>query len=148
LRVGAAELETEVFEMLNEQARLILSNVLSGEAEIINGGEQHQSTLQDENQRLYEQFALGNISVAEYKAAKMRLDADIERQNRVAARQSEREHYGTLRKIARSVIASETLTRALVDLLIDKVRVFPGGKIEVKWKLSGFGDVLEVVEKI
>ncbi|MDR0936203.1 MAG: recombinase family protein [Oscillospiraceae bacterium] len=152
LRVGAAELETAVFDMMNEQARVILSNELSGEAEIINDGELRQSTLQDENQRLYEQFALGKISVAEYKAAKVRLDADIERQNRIAARQSEqaieREHYGTLREIAQSVVGSETLTRPLVDLLIDRVRVFPGGKIEVKWKLSGFGDVLEVVEKI
>jgi hypothetical protein len=148
LRIGAAELETAVLEMMNEQARLILNNVLSGEAENPNDVEQRQSTLQDENQRLYEQFALGNISVAEYKAAKVRLDADIERQNRIAARQNEREHYETLREMAQSVIASESLTRPLVDLLIDKVRVFPGGKIEVKWKLSGFGDVLEVVEKI
>jgi hypothetical protein len=65
LRVGAVELEVTVLEMMNEQARLILSNELSGEAEIINGGEQRQSTLQDENQRLYEQFAFGKISVAE-----------------------------------------------------------------------------------
>jgi hypothetical protein len=97
LRVGAAELETAAFEMMNEQARLILSNELSGEIEITNDGEQLQSTLQDENQRLYEQFALGKISIAEYKDAKTRLDCDIEHQNRVATRQREREHYGTLR---------------------------------------------------
>jgi hypothetical protein len=40
------------------------------------------------------------------------------------------------------------LTRLLVDLLIDKVRVFPGEKLEVKWKLSGFGAALEVVSNI
>jgi hypothetical protein len=152
LRVGTAELKATVFELINEQARLILNNVLSGEAEIISDGELRQSTLQDENQRLYEQFALSKISVAEYKAAKVSLDADIERQNRVAAKQTEqateRERYGTLREIAQTIKASETLTRPLVDLLIDKVRVFPGGKIEVKWTLSGFGDVLEVVSNI
>jgi DNA invertase Pin-like site-specific DNA recombinase len=148
LRVGAAELEKAVFEMMNEQARSILSNELFGEAEKLNDCEQRQSTLQDENQRLYEQFALGNINVAEYKTAKVRLGRDIERQNRIAVRQTEREYYGTLREIAQTVATSKSLTRALVDLLIDRVRVFPGGKIEVKWKLSGFGDVLEVVENI
>jgi hypothetical protein len=136
LRVGAAELETALFKMMNEHARLILRNELFGKIEIINDGEQSQSTLQDENQRLYEQFALGKISIAEYKDAKTRLDCDIERQNRVATRQSEREHYGTLREIAQTVVASESLSRSLVDLLIDRVRMFPGGKIEVKWKIS------------
>jgi DNA invertase Pin-like site-specific DNA recombinase len=148
LRIGAAELEAAAFEMMNEHARSILSNGLSGEAENLNDSKLRQSTLQDENQRLYEQFALGNISVAEYKTAKMKLDANIELQNRVAARQTEREHYGTLREIAQTIVTSESLTRPLVDLLIDSVRVFPGGKIEVKWKLSGFGDVLEVVENL
>jgi DNA invertase Pin-like site-specific DNA recombinase len=113
LRVGAAELETAVFDIMNEQARLILGNELSGEAENQNDGELRQSTLQDENQRLYEQFALGKISVAEYKAAKVRLDADIELQNRVAARQTEREHYGALREIALTIVTSESLTRPL-----------------------------------
>ncbi len=33
-----------------------------------------------------------------------------------------------------------SMTQELVDILIDKILVFPGDRIEVKWKLPGFAD--------
>jgi hypothetical protein len=42
-------------------------------------------------------------------------------------------------------VKSKTLTRQLVDVLINKVHVYPDKRIEVDWKISGFGDVMEVV---
>ena len=42
---------------------------------------------------------------------------------------------------AKSAVGEKTLTRQLVDMLITKVSVFPGGRIEIDWKVAGFGEV-------
>ncbi|MDR0935274.1 MAG: hypothetical protein LBM98_01175 [Oscillospiraceae bacterium] len=97
------------------------------------------------NRRLYEQFVLRNINQEEYKAAKVSLDADIGRLKRITYDFAEQVTTETLREIAQTVVKSKTLTRQLVDVLIDKVHVYPDKHIKVDWKISGFGDVLEVV---
>ena len=42
------------------------------------------------------------------------------------------------KKIAEKVAAENTLTRPLVDLLIEKVLIYPKEKFEVAWKVKNF----------
>jgi hypothetical protein len=43
-----------------------------------------------------------------------------------------------LRKIAGAVQETDKLNRSLVDLLIDKVYVYPDNQIEIVWKVADF----------
>jgi hypothetical protein len=40
-----------------------------------------------------------------------------------------------LRELTEAAFRENTLSRDLVDFLIDKVRVFPDGKVAVDWKM-------------
>ena len=55
--------------------------------------------------------------------------------SKIAAKKSE---DGEQKKIAEIVAAERTMTRTLVDLLIDKVYVYPTNHIEVVWKIAEF----------
>ena len=41
-------------------------------------------------------------------------------------------------EIAEKVSGSDKLTRQIVDLLIDKVRVSPDKRVEINWKVADF----------
>ncbi len=43
-----------------------------------------------------------------------------------------------LRKLADAALGSDKLNRQLVDLLIDKVYIYPESKIEILWKVADF----------
>jgi hypothetical protein len=151
-RIKAAELENELLTIMKERANVIISDCETnnlGDSKDRTNHEQRSSDLQDENRRLYEQFVLGNIGLDEYKAAKANLDADIGRLKRTTSDFAEQitihEHAGNLREIAQTVVKSKTLTRPLVDVLINKVHVFPDRHVEIDWKLPGFGDVVDVL---
>jgi hypothetical protein len=151
-RITAIELENELLAIVKERANVVISdceaNNLDDSKDRTND-EKRSADLQDENRRLYEQFVLGNISQDEYKSAKANLDADIGRLKRItsdlAERANEQEHTGSLREIAQTVLKSKTLTRQLVDVLINKVYVYSNKHIEVDWKIPDFKDVVEVV---
>jgi DNA invertase Pin-like site-specific DNA recombinase len=147
-RIKAVELETKLLTIMKERASVIISdyetNNLDDSTDSANN-EQRSADLQDENRRLYEQFVLGNIGLDEYKAAKANLNADIGRLKRITFDFAEQVTTETLREIAQTVVKSKTLTRQLVDVLINKVHVYPDKHIEVDWKISGFGDNMEVV---
>jgi DNA invertase Pin-like site-specific DNA recombinase len=151
-RISAVDLESKLLTIMKERANVILSDSETnnlGDSKDSTYYEQHSVDLQDENRRLYEQFVLRNIGLDEYKAAKANLDADIRRLKRITSDFAEQatihKQAGTLREIAQTILKSKALTRPLVDLLINKVHVYPDKHIEVDWKILGFGDVVEVV---
>ena len=43
---------------------------------------------------------------------------------------------------AREVLQKRILTQEIVDLLIDRVFVYPDGRMEIEWKLSDFVDCM------
>jgi hypothetical protein len=96
-------------------------------------------------QMLYEQFVRGEIDADGFKSAKERCDSEI---NRL------RYNHDTLKKEAEGVTTARktsnqlqvlgedlenksTLSRSLVELLVEKVQVSPGEKVTVVWKFSG-----------
>ena len=46
----------------------------------------------------------------------------------------------SLQTLAESASNENSLTRPSVDMLISKVSIFPGDKVEIEWKVSAFGD--------
>ena len=96
---------------------------------------------------LYERMILGELSAEGYKAAKASVDTNLDRLNRANATaiaeneklSSEKTTNDNLFKAAESASDESSLTRPLVDLLISKVYVYPGDKVEIVWKVSGFG---------
>ena len=149
LAVGEQELENLLFETINKQAQVILNaDGLCGIAALSVKVEQEaeyakqQERLHDEKRSLYEQLIIGKIDTSAYKTKKAVFDADMERLKRAldtlkadaamisAAKASKEE----LKKIADIAINAESLTGPLVDLLIDRVYIYPGNHVEIVWK--------------
>ncbi len=82
---------------------------------------------------LYEQFVLGEIGAEGYREAKAGFDAELERLRHTHSKKEELETENELRKLAEEAQRTKAVTRPLVDLLIDKVLVYPNNHIEVCW---------------
>jgi hypothetical protein len=82
---------------------------------------------------------LKEISISEYKALKEALDG---KQKRIEILSSKGKNtYDTSEntlKSAQIVVKQSALTKELMDLLIEKVWVYPDYRIEIEWKDSGF----------
>ena len=99
------------------------------------------SKCRKEKQMLYERFVKDEISAEGYKSEKTVLDAESDRLSQAyaalkktaAARTSDKQ----LRELMEAAASENTLTIELVDLLIDRVRVYPDGRVDIQWKLTG-----------
>ena len=101
--------------------------------------EQQANALEESKLRLYEQYQLREIDLDTFKAKKEALNAQLLKiKNAYAAltAQAKREQEAKEKEARRSNITKELteaagLTSALACLLIDKVRVYPRGRIEI-----------------
>ena len=136
LRMLGSEVEAIVLERVREQARLILdtdpaSPTLQTEhdAQVTQAG--------DAKCALYERYVLGEVSVDEYLEKKVALDANLERtkfaRSAYVQESATKESYEKLRQIAEDAVYATELTRSVVDALVDKVRIYPGSRVEVAW---------------
>ena len=83
-----------------------------------------------------------------YKAEKVSIDTELDRLNQVNALQiKEVERLSELKAKndemhakAESASVETTLTRSLADALISKICVYPGNRVEIVWKVAGFGE--------
>jgi len=151
--ISEAELEELLYAVIEKQAQVIL-NV---ERLDISSGYQLKTEqyaeygklidkLRDDKRTLYEKLILGELDAAGYKAKKVEIDVEIDRLTRTldslnaettamsAAKSSDDE----IRKLAGTALGERKLTRPLVDLLIDKVFVYPDSRIEIIWKVADF----------
>ena len=91
---------------------------------------------------LYEKFVLREITAAEYKETKAELDAECERlkntKSILAKETAKQTPINGLRQLAEGAVKAKLLSRELVDVLIDRVRVYPGNKVEMVWKVKDF----------
>jgi len=160
MQIGVAELEQLVFTVLKKQMEVVLG---MGETELpaLEAGlarqaeyEQQISSLQDAKRRLYEQYLMREIGLDEYKSQKAECDAKlVQIKNTCAAvtaqakqAQEQREEQIKQKQIIREISQADGLTASLVDLLIEKVYVFPGKRIEIAYKVSeiknqNFGEI-------
>ena len=74
------------------------------------------------------------------------MDADLARQRdvyEVICEQEEKTAPSAASiKAAREALESDELGQELVDLLIDKVLVHPDNRIEIRWRVSSFGNLI------
>ena len=103
---------------------------------------------QDEKCRLYERLTLGEIGAETYKSEKASVEENIGRLDTALSKLvadneknlAVKAANDDLRKAAESASAEKTLTRPLVDALISKVYIYPGERVEIEWKVAGFGE--------
>ncbi len=152
LRILKNEVEEVVLDSIRRQAQIVVKAGLCDDdiqavyspaaAEYMERIEK----LRDEKQRLYESLVLGEILPDEYATQKDTLAAELDNSLRVH-QAILGEHKKTVPdveslKAAQQAMDAKTLSDELVDLLVDKVLVFPDDRIEIVWKLSGFINAL------
>ena len=155
LSISAQELADMLFDVILKQVQVILNidcldmvNSLDRTAAHLSEIEKQIAKCHDAKCRLYERMTLGEIDVETYKAEKAGLEENIGRLDTVLSKLvSDNEKNlaakaanDDLRRAAESASAEKTLTRSLVDTLISKVYIYPGDRVEIEWKVAGFGE--------
>ena len=150
LKVVAEELEQVIFQTVKAQLEAVLS--ISADGNICLDAvaaerteyEKQIEALKDSKQSLFEQYIMGEIDLETYKAEKAACDAAIlKAKNAYAAiaaqakkRQEEQARESSRTEIAKAITNAESLTPELVDLLIEKIYVFPDKRIEIAYKVQ------------
>jgi len=153
LKVNENEIEIFLFDVISKQAQVIIGiDSLGNMADLPLRTEQqveYEKRIEECKElkcSLYEKYVLGDIGEDAYKAEKANIDTELAQLNRIyetvkaenatmlAAKTSDTKR----RTIAESVTEIGKLNRQLVDLLIDKVLVYPGNRVDVVWKVEDF----------
>ena len=150
MKVNAVALEQAVFQILKTQ--LAVSLPLNADGTVHMGAviserseyEKQIEALQDSKQALFEQYIMDEIDMETYKSQKAAYDATIlKTKNAYAAiaaqakqKQEEQARQSSRQEISKAITDAEGLTTELVDLLIEKVYVFPDNRIEIAYKVQ------------
>jgi DNA invertase Pin-like site-specific DNA recombinase/CYTH domain-containing protein len=153
LEIKECELESLLFEIISKQAEIILGvGNINNAAELTSKlNEQSDTELQirqfmDEKRRLYEQHVLGEIDDKTYREQKSVCDSKLDEIKglhsglvvQTAEMQADKEKTADLKSVAKSVVGAKSLTREIVDTLIERVEIFPENQIEIAWKFADF----------
>lgn len=156
LEIAEQELEDMLYEIINKQALIILNSGVLGETAGLSvkveqkaDYEKQIRKINEEKCELYEQFVLRKVDTAEYKSQKALFDEELNQLKyafgalnaETAIMSAASKNNEEVQKIADTALQSNKLTRQLVELLIDKVFVFPGNHVEILWKVADFGVV-------
>jgi len=151
--VGELELENLLFEIINKQAQIILNADGLGDVANLPFQIEQQSEYQnrigmcnEKKCKLYERYVLGEVTAENYRAEKAAIDTELSRLSQafntlkaetavmVASKTSDDE----LRHLAETADDEGKLSKVLMDLLIDKVYVYPDNRVEIDWKVGDF----------
>lgn len=161
LSVEESALESVVYSVLKKQAQIILG-AADGDADGLEalsakqaGYGQQISEIQEQKRVLFEQIVLHELSEQEYRMKKGALDAGLASLQEVQAtlstqlsqRQADEQTKNANRLLAEKVVDIGKLNTELVDMLIDRVYVYPQQKIEIVWKAGGFGSGGKEIQK-
>jgi hypothetical protein len=148
MKILRSELETVVLESIKRQAQIVLDTGLRADdiralhapaaVEYLSRIE----NLRDEKQRLYESLVMGDIDAERYKERNASIEAELQKAQRiydaVCSEQEKSLPDENSMQAARVALDTDSLTEQVVDLLVERVLVFPDNRIEIVWKLSGF----------
>ena len=153
MTVKENELEAAIYDTISKQAKIILNlDNLSNAglldirlAERADYGQQVEG-LKAQKRALYEQLILCEISKAEYMECKAEIDKELVRLEQVfsalntqtAQMQMDADTKNASRKLAQEIIDTDGLTAGLVDMLIERVYVYPGNQLDIEWKIKDF----------
>jgi len=156
LSIREKELESLLFEVISKQAEVILG--LDGiptmrelQARLTEQSEYERliRNCKDGKMRLYEQHLLGEIDEYRYRELKAVYDAELLDLNnyhsaiasQTAQMRLDSEEKAKMRALAADISNEKSLTRVLVETLIDKVEVYPDNRIEIAWKIADFAEI-------
>ena len=95
---------------------------------------------------LYEKYVNKEINADEYKVAKAGIDANLERARIVKAifakENAKKESFDGFKQIATKAVKAKELTCEITDALINRVCVYPRGRVEISWKTQDADSVI------
>ena len=148
MRISEGDLEGKVYNAIAMRMEKFTSDH-PDTGEQLQSGVREQSEYEariaeykERKRELYERYAMHEITLDAYRADKAIMDRELDRLQSLCAivcretekqrsLESERTEY---RKLAENVRNTDTLTRPLVDALIERVYCFPDSHIEIVWK--------------
>jgi hypothetical protein len=149
MKVSVRELDDVVLEIIKKQAEIVLN---SGNLSKLRHKDTDTQRIADcdkqiracveERQRHYEQFITREIDHEMYQSLKTDCAAQMDKLNDQLAvlKQAERDKQVNKKSVAlaKEVLKASATPREIVDALIETIRVFPGNRIEIRWKISDF----------
>jgi len=152
LRIAESDLAHKLLETMRNQLQVLGSFTQTTEKHIQSEPELNQliTAGKKEKQVLYERFVRGEIDVDEYKSAKNLNSTEIDRLSHILSTLTAEASKRTatlctnkqLHEITERAFRENTLSCQLVDMLIDKVVVFPDGNVNVTWKAQAPNSLL------
>ena len=156
LQIGEKEIEEILLEVIKKQAGIVLG--LDGLSDVSETGvkseqqddyEKRLEERREKKQMLYERFVLKELDANSYKKEKAVIDREVEQLNHafsmtkleLRALAASKSYDDELRNLVDVALESDRLTRSIVELLVDKVYVFPDYHIEIVWKFAEFGAI-------
>jgi len=153
LRIAEADLEKTLYEIVSQQARIILH--LDGLADaglldlqLAKQGDYHRKieSYLDKKRVLYERLVLREVSMEKYKSSKAEIDKELVRLKKIHAALAEQTAHTQMEEKAKSarielaqkISGENSLTAELADELIERVYVYPGNQVEIVWKTNDF----------
>lgn len=154
LKIDAEELEQVIFQTIKAQLEAVLSiradgaicldTVIAERSEY----EKQIKALEDSKQSLFEQYIMGEMDAEAYKSGKASYDAAILKAKNAYAtiaaqakkKKEEQDRQSSRAEVAKAITDAEGLTSELVNLLIEKVYVFPDKRIEIAYKVQDLFD--------
>ena len=150
MRYDAKTLEEAVLTTLKTQLDVLGSDSIAGAAlgnAVVAQRSEYErqiNALEEGKLRLYEQYQLREIDLDTFKMKKEALNVQLLKiKNAYAAltaqakrEQEEKERDFKRRSITKELTEATGLTSALANLLIDRVRLYPGGRIEIEYKVQ------------
>jgi hypothetical protein len=148
-----SELESVVLKQLRGYARAILKSADGSQSPAPTPESETQITeVDDAKCVLYERYVLREIGADEYRAAKDKLDVELNRIKNAQAiltkETAKKVSIAALRQVAGDAAKAKTLSQPIVDALIDRVRVSPGERVEVVWKIAISDSKITEVKRI
>ena len=153
MKIGEAELESALYEILSKQAQVILNLENLSNAGLLDVQLAEQANygkrlddFREQKRVLYERLLLHEINVEEYKGAKAAIDRETERLEQLftavkaqtAQKRMDADMKKARHKLAQEVSGAGGLTAGLADALIQRVYVYPGNQIDIEWKMKDF----------
>ena len=141
------DLERTVFDTIRSQAQCFVDTDADIKARAeksaleLNGYEQNLKLLQESKRELYEQYILGILDIDTYKSKKAELEIQIADMKHLCsvvadkAKTAQEDYEESIKnaEIAASIDGADSLTKAVVDKLVERVYVFPNNRIEIKY---------------
>jgi len=149
MKVVVRELDEAVMDIIKVHSEIVLSTIELSKLQKVNGDSQHTidfakqaQELAERRQELYEQYVTGEIDRDAYQTAKAECNAQLENVNTQLAmlKQAEQNRLNgqTTAKLAKRALDETVSQRDIVDVLIEKILVFPSDNLKIEWKVKGF----------